>query len=109
MKFTVERSKWLRGEGGHNSKLLCSQSGKMCCLGFFALSQGAAPEDIQDKRTPENIQHDWTKPLVTAQHINTAICDSLMIVNDSTGYGESREQMLKEMFARIGVEVEFVD
>ena len=56
MKLTIDRSKWLRGEA--NSCLLRPSDGKMCCLGFYALSVGLSPEKITDISTPVGIPLD---------------------------------------------------
>lgn len=46
----IDRSKWLRGEGGKNSFLRRESDGKQCCLGFAAIAMGATLEEITNKK-----------------------------------------------------------
>ena len=45
---SIDRKRWLRGEGGRVSSLLRPSDGKMCCMGFYCLVMGLSPEDICD-------------------------------------------------------------
>lgn len=109
MKFTIERSKWLRGQGSTVSALLCD-NGKMCCLGFYALSHGSTSESILNVKSPEqSLSKDWAEKLVRGD-FNNSVCELLMTTNDRIDVDDAaREASLTELFASIGVEVEFVD
>lgn len=54
MHFTVDRSKWLHGEGAAFSQLLRPSDEKMCCLGFRAIQSGASRSDLLGLGTPRS-------------------------------------------------------
>jgi len=128
MKFTVERSKWLRGIGSEHSFLLRSTDGKMCCLGFLGLACGLDPERITNIDSPNGIpvsssetaRKEWSKTVPEAEGLfreyvkdNSVVCEQLMETNDmetNDSVDEShREKALTKLFAEIGIEVKFVD
>lgn len=43
---TIDRSRWLHGEGGRASSLQRATDGKRCCIGFVCLAFGAKEVDI---------------------------------------------------------------
>jgi hypothetical protein len=109
MKFTIERDKWLHGEGSDVSCLLRKEDGKMCCLGFYALAAGLTEDMIlEEGKLPvsEKIHEgffDMSDP--------SSECYSLMAINDEKNipYSEkSRERLIKESFEQFGIEVEFI-
>lgn len=51
---TIDRSRWLHGEGGKPSKLQRSSDGKRCCVGFVCMAYGATEAEITDKANPRN-------------------------------------------------------
>lgn len=124
MKFTVERSRWFRGGGGPNSFLLRAD-GQMCCLGFRALASGLKPEDIRGIRMPSGTFVRWscaptptpTPPPEWGKFVDlydriydTDVCVNISNVNDDRRLSpDRREAKLKELFASVGDEVEFVD
>lgn len=59
--ITIDRSRWLHGEGGHASKLQRAKDGKRCCIGFVCLAYGAAEADITDKGNPRYLPNPITK------------------------------------------------
>lgn len=119
--ITIERSKWLRGEGGNASSLLRAEDGKMCCLGFAALKCGLKPEWIEGKATPGAavIHHsddeiDGFKRLFfldLKEHraqLGTTI--SLMSVNDGMVLSEAeREEEITRLGKHVGFIFTFVD
>lgn len=120
MKLIIERSKWLHGEGSEESRLLRSEDGKMCCLGFFALSCNLTPDHISDEPTPNEVGirmwdqnvADWlwddASGLEAASYLSSD-CQALMDINDSVIITEDdREKQIATIFASRGVEVEFV-
>lgn len=116
-KVIVERSKWLRGEGEENSKLLRTEDGKMCCLGFVCLAFGKTEDDIADSEAPSCLigkdRHsqigDGTPLIAEDRHEPGAIV-SAMQINDSRYMDElDRELELKRLLRVVGVDLEFVD
>ena len=106
IKFTVKRSNWFRGEGSERSRLLRGD-GKMCCLGFLALSCGFTEEEILQKPTPMQIQLISARSSIEFPLIGYS---RLMRINDAEGHSEGlREELLKKEFEFHSVEVEFVD
>lgn len=129
MKLVIDRKTWLRGEDAAESYLLRPKDKKMCCLGFYSLACGLTPDQIEGKSAPRGISReiqpdefawmfkdrtyrDYTRDAGLAMNINDTP------VGERLDYGvhaqvieseEQREKMLTELFARNGVEVEFVD
>ena len=111
MKFTVDRSKWFRGQGERNSRLL-TDSGKMCCLGFYSQACGITDDEMRCISSPGSLNRrpSGFECLVTGSKVNTDICIGLMMTNDDVSIGDrAREERLTRLLAAIGVEVEFVD
>ncbi len=116
----------MRGEGGNNSFLLRSKDKKKCCLGFFSLACGFNEDQIRNKITPnslsgipqigKNINPVYNKLLdsniVCEYNSNTFRKYSghlfAMINDDIKISDEVRENLLKEYFNQIGVEVIFI-
>ena len=117
MKLSITRSNWLRGEGPISSFLLREEDSKMCCLGFLAKACGAQDGDIVNSKIPSYAKKvSWPKGIVTVTDselgYSTDLTIELMEVNDLHNKNLSdsiRETKLKEMFASIGIEVEFVE
>lgn len=55
MKFTIDRSKWLRGLGSERFTYLRTPEGNMCCLGFVCIQLGVHPADILNHRIPISV------------------------------------------------------
>lgn len=112
-KLVIDRSRWLRGEGGHTSALLRSVDRKMCCLGFLGLACGVPPDHMEGWADPSTASHPaW--PLwisddggVTQQD---HVVNELVRLNDVEAIPDAeREACLARVFASHGVEVEFID
>lgn len=127
-KFTIDRRKWARGN--HPKIQLLGGDGKMCCLGFYALACGLSAEfikgvgeyrDIDDEalatgRLPEELVRsevegdEDSEEGVETYWTQTKTHDALMETNDSDSMDEGeRESKIADLFASIGVTVEFVD
>lgn len=129
MKLTIDRSTWLRGEGPNASRLLREADGKMCCVGFLGLACGLTKEQLLEKTTVAQLvktaaykpspEHpvslddmyrphfDFVRGLTVAA--NSDVANDLYNANDETLISEAtRETSLAVLFAKIGVEVEFV-
>jgi len=115
MKFTVERNKWLRGQGAAQSDLLNS-AGKMCCLGFYSLACGLRYENILHVTSPASIDDSLLTgelsklvELSSDGYVNTPDCLRLMIINDDVELTDNqREARLKILFTKLNIEVEFL-
>lgn len=108
MKLTIDRSKWLHGEGGMESALLRARDGKMCCLGFLAKSLGASDESIKDYTGPSRTSKiPWPASLIHTHQ--GSLSDTMIRANDEIDkVEEERESELIDLFQSIGIEVEFV-
>lgn len=119
-KFTVKRSKWLRGNGGVSQ--LLNNEGKMCCLGFYGRECGLRPQDIRDQATPSDVDDTrdekiWNTFLIKDDTINTLnsprdskAAVKLMRINDSKALSdEKREEKLTAEFLKWGIKVKFVE
>lgn len=137
-KVTVDRSKWLRGEGPMDSFLLRATDGKMCCLGFVLqqaygktddeLLQFKAPsctrrsrpdgtrEDERLERpgrgTPLNSPdgYEEIQAIANAMEVNDLRAKDFAITPHAMWVTdeESRERRLIELLATVGIELEFV-
>jgi hypothetical protein len=116
-EFTVERSRWHRGKGPQGSSLLRSVDGKMCCLGFLGIACGHSPEELEGVSVPSYLESQ-SRELRTANHFPESLWTMVLYgelleceitsANDETCEFD-RESRLKNLFARIGIEVKFVD
>lgn len=106
-KLVIDRSRWLRGEGGGESALLRQADKKMCCLGFFGLACGVPSESMLDKGEPAAVEMDakslWPPWLEGSVH-------RLIETNDAENLTDGEREMgIAAEFAAHGVEVEFID
>jgi len=119
-EFTIDRSKWGRGFWFWTaSKLLNSETGKMCCLGFFGLACGLTPEQIKGESAPdrglEKHRQAWRDREAASWLFNengrSADCSDLMTYNDLLNYKSEaiREDDIARTFAKNGVTVTFID
>jgi hypothetical protein len=122
MKLIIDRKTWLRGEGNEKSALLRECDGKMCCLGVFALAIGLSAERISNVESPEmvpvagaeSVASLWKKFNPVSGFIfnggeASVVCRDLMCTNDDQSmYDVDREEKIAKLFAKGGVEVEFI-
>ena len=90
---------------------LLNGAGDMCCLGFFGCAIGVSLDDMADKATPGDIaDKGWPEWLLGSLAGNSSDGEYLMRVNDSTRVSgdAERERVIADVFAKHGVEVEFV-
>lgn len=121
MKFIIERSKWLRGEGMDDSALMRARDGKCCCLGLIALQCGIEAEEIKGVQSPSGVHHDlWDKfpePFRPEKRfLDSPLAGDMMPVNDKefeedeSEYSDAqREAELTRLASGHGIELEFVD
>lgn len=118
-KLIIDRNEWLRGEGSDASYLLRATDGKMCCLGIYALSCGLTKDMIRSCRAPTSVSRSVlfdngpTPRSLFEEKAPWLFDDSeevaeLIDINDE-GCKSTREANLAAIFARHGVEVEFIN
>lgn len=111
-KLTIDRTKWLRGEGSRPSKLLRPEDGKMCCVGFYCLANGIPEAKISNEAWPGT---DWSlipsmQWLVAPYIIQSKMEQNLSWLNDTQEITEDeRELLIAELFAKHDVEVRFIN
>jgi hypothetical protein len=128
MKLTIDRKKWLRGEGSATSLLLRRGDGKMCCLGFYGLACGLKETDILGISNPNYLiagfasvesHNRWVKAKKggawlfdqTNPSLWSNDCKMLMTINDALPRclsQKEREQKIKNIFAKHNVQVKFI-
>jgi hypothetical protein len=114
-KLTIDRRTWLRGEGKETSYLLRRADQKQCCVGFYLEACGV-PRDIlvgnEAAHSPEvgEILPEEAKWLNTKYIYSTPDARCLYGANDSRDLSEEdREAIIKEIFLKHDVEVEFIN
>ncbi len=115
-KFTVQRSRWLRGDG--DGMLLDPDRGnRMCCLGFACVAAGLTKEQISKRSLPEEAYDEVDAPVieplveetVEGGVLDTSLTTRAAEINDDLGLSDhEREHGLKVLFAEHGVTVRFV-
>lgn len=124
MKLTIDRARWLRGEGGHDSYLLRERDQKMCCIGQLAQACGVSEDALAGERNLFAIGKHESKAVNLSLRPyrynpdspnSTAFCDHRAItkaynINDQDGITEKgREEELTKILAEMGVEVTFIN
>lgn len=116
MKFTIDRSKWIRGKDRGMSYLLRPADGKRCCVGFYLQACGLTDEQLSNRCYADSYDQNLRKDDLPAGtewlHISRSKegGDSVYYVNDDMELTETeREERIAARFAREGHEVEFVD
>ena len=111
--FVIVRSKWLRGSEG----VLLDDSGKKCCLGFYATSCEIKDEDILGVPSPASLINNksviWETKLLELYnnyYRPTGGCRDAILMNDDLGISEAdREEDLIDTFNSMGIKLTFVD
>lgn len=112
--LTIQRSKWLRGEGSKVSRMLRPSDGRMCCLGQEALAFGVPESCLLDQFTPRQVMG---PPAAESYYqrmrpISADLLWDAMKLNDSPDLDDDeRESRLIPLLKQIGGydRVEFVD
>ena len=115
-EFTIDRYKWMTDYTnerlGDDSELLHA-TGRMCCLGFYALACGLNKDDILEVADPESLlghrlPHMLKEDGFADNAYNSSLAQKLISANDSGGDDhDAREAAVKEQFGTVGVEVKF--
>ena len=118
-QFKVLLSRWLRGEGSHDSHLLRRDDYKMCCLGFYATQIAGKTEcQIEDCPRPcEGFPEDrhltqeiYLEKSNRIAYTPTEVCNDIMDINDDENTtDEEKMRLLKRKFALIDAEPVFVN
>lgn len=104
--LVIDRSKWLRGEGGGDSCLLRPSDGKMCCLGFVGLACGLTAKELTNKSAPLDVPSSLWPDFLQ----QTDGSDRFVEINDDEHISDVvREADLRLEFEKHGVRVEFID
>lgn len=113
MKYIIDRTKWLRGEGSYDSYLLRSSDGKMCCLGQVSMQCGVMQDDLGGVSAPLLLA-DAQRILLPSwlfdggSHSEDATL--AMTENDDLDEDDGlREEILKGIFADHGDQLEFIN
>lgn len=111
--FVINRSKWFRGKGATNSRLLTA-SGLMCCLGQIGEQCGIAPDILRYKTSPSVLPSDECNKYPTCffvghQRNSDLTCRAMSLNDNSSLLDEDREQRLIDLFAEKGITLTFVD
>ena len=106
MKFTINRTRWYRGNGGCGSALLL-RGGKMCCLGFYLKSCGIQKKKLLGKETPDDVVSCIPKQAKWLFGKNKNDTQELMTLNDVIN--KSRRREIAKIFAKHNVKVIFKD
>lgn len=111
MKLTIDRTRWIRGEGSYNSYLLRPQDGKMCCIGFLAKAHGIPDRDILDKHALIDVQnHDRKLARYDDTEEHEEYLDSAYQANDDSALTDvERELKITGLLAEMGVEATFIN
>lgn len=116
--FTIDRSRWLRGEV--ETSMLRNTYGDRCCLGFYlgacgvsdsAMTDEATPSDVRDV-IPEEAQwllrtEIWAFDEVVVE--SGAGAELISVNDDKHRCEDARERDVARLFAERGIEVVFVD
>jgi hypothetical protein len=132
-EFVIDRSKWLRGEGGELSRLLRKSDQKQCCVGMYLTACGVPFENIEevsvgselwdmwkDMGFKEEDFPDWLKEELEDQwdtidgreRLVRPKSDSFRLYTENDTphtTEEERELFIAAMFAKYGVKVTFIN
>lgn len=108
----IDRSKWWRGKGEEESRLLNSH-GQMCCLGFVCEAFGASSEQLREVSWPTSVLG-WNLPIDLKwleheeEHHRTEV--NIGITNDDPHESEAaREAFVVKTFAEHDIQITFVN
>ncbi len=109
-EFTVDRSRWLRGEGTNASRLQREADGKRCCLGFMCFAAGVPEKSIINVGLPSRLSYSELLLLPDTLRSSGSNVQQIVTNNDQQNMsGPAREAKLTELFQAAGIKVTFVD
>ena len=115
----VDRTKWYRGQGYDESKLLRSE-GQMCCVGFACLAAGLTPSQIENWATVQ-VAHTIKAPRLAKMvcllvpsgkpsDVATGDAAQLYTTNDKPGIDNAtRERDIRDYGLKVGLAFSFVN
>lgn len=115
MKLMIDRCRWLRGEGMDASYLLRENDLKMCCIGFYAVATGISDKELLGRKNPSEVKswhpsQKWLTEYPNSSDEELVDWDKLIKANDNVSLPEDqREVLIKEIFAKHSVQVEFIN
>lgn len=122
-KLTIDRTKWLRGKP-KEAVLYRPADGQMCCVGIYLSACGLTPNqlghcgivselDVNSKPLLDILpKAAWwlVKETAPEQYRDSRTADELYGENDAAEVSEEhRESKIAELFADVGIEVEFIN
>lgn len=117
--FDIKRGFWGNGKNRQGGYLL-SNSGAMCCLGFYSLACGLKSDDILDACMPEDVTRSnrqlkemaWLNEIANKK-TKFNFANTLARVNDEQSgkykTEKAKEKRITKLFADNGIIVTFVD
>jgi len=129
-KFIVSRARWARGAS--ENYLFNPSTEKMCCLGHYGVACGIPrdamtlvgnPYTLGDLSRDERVHELWNKlcewhepegmqadPYLEPEYDNSELARGAITINDDPQMTDAeRELALTILFAKWGIEVEFID
>lgn len=115
-KLIIPTASWLHREGGGSSYLLREKDGKRCCLGIYLEDNcGVSPDMLRGGvSSPVLLNRATLETLPTwlvRRGCNMSIAEEMMQVNDddSPSNEDQVRGEIKRLFAKVDIEVVFVD
>ena len=131
--FVLDSSRWQASETSKCASRLLAEDGKFCCLGLYGKFKGASDEYLEDVPTPRRAylksksstgvyylllftESGITKHLpetINIMNINDCVLGTSACVDGTelieiTTY-EEKESLLREQFAKLGINLEFTE
>lgn len=123
--FVIDRSRWIRGEGGQESRLHRKNDGRMCCVGMYLEACGVPRYALTDIYTATTFLGYYLGSKFDLKEVgledlawlyNSEVEHELYLTNDkhydeggNVIGAERREAVLTGLFAKAGVTVTFED
>lgn len=114
LNLIIDRTKWLRGEGGAKSFLIRPSDRKMCCIGFLGLECNIPKESLfsvnraDDYFDDDEIKYKWPSWLFNEEIKSDG--NLVYLINDSMHItDQEREEQLIELFKRNDIELQFIN
>lgn len=105
-RLVIDRKRWKRGNG--MTSALLTDSGQMCCLGFYARACGFSRKEIHGRGELTGLvrDNDGDKRGISDRLLDAE--DAFISANDdSVVRGLEREKKLVGLFADVGVKLSF--
>lgn len=118
LKVTVDRRRWLRGEGSVASSLFDDYNKKMCCLGFATRACGCSIDKIRGQASPAcvvightNTKESLARFLAAKSEVkNSGATGRMITINDDIKINDAeREDRLKKWGKKLNIQFTFVN